>query len=298
MPKLFITVNTDKLDVNYNTKVVSFIKDVIKAIDPIKYERLYYYNDGGTVRYNKDPKPFCLGVKPYNYLKSKEKMLEEKNNNKKLFEIEDNMMWLEDGMFTIIISALDTKFLNDIAQQIRDNKEKYKDMYGWEIKYDPVMPKDKQEIYIGKNKIKIRTITPIIVTNKEGELIDIEKQPNEFNDSLNYIMNEVFRATFGRPLKKPVSLTPIKYKIQKSVLSFNGFTKTLKGYYGDFKLEGDPEDINYMISLGIGFRRSQGYGMITITPAERISWTLKREKRKGKVLAKGKNFRKNKVLKQ
>lgn len=290
MPKLFITVNADKIDVAYNTKVVSFIKDVIKSIDPVKYEQLYYYNDNGIVRYNKKPKPFCVGVKPYNYLKPKEEMEKERNNNERPFEIEDGMIRLKDGMFTIIISALDTKFLNDIAQQIKSNKERYKAMYGWEIKYDPIMPEDKQEVYIRKNKIKIRTITPIIAVDKEGKLIDIEKEPDEFNDSLNYIMNQVFMATFGRSLKRPIKLIPVKYKIQKNILSFDGFSRVIKGYYGDFILQGDPEDINYIISLGIGFRRSQGYGMITVTPAERIRWVAKR--RINRSLGKRKSFNK------
>jgi CRISPR-associated endoribonuclease Cas6 len=278
MPKLFITIKADAISRNYNMQAVAFIKDVIKSIDAKRYEELYYYNDNGVVRANKKPKPFCVGVKPYYYLKPKEEMKKQRDSNEKLFEIDRDLMKLKDGMFTIIVSSTDKKFLEEIMEQIKNNKEKYKTMYGWEIEYDPVMPADKQEIYIRKNRIKIDTITPIVVTDKEGQLIDIQKEPDKFNDSLNYIMNHIFLATFGRGLKIPVKLIPVKYKIQKNKLAIDNYSGTIKGYYGRFILEGDREDINYMISLGIGFRRSQGYGMITLAPSEKIQLQMNKKR--------------------
>lgn len=278
MPKLFITIKTDKLSRNYNMQAVAFIKSVLKNIDPQKYEELYYYNDNGTVRANKKPKHFCLAVKPYFYLKPKEEMQKQIKNGGRIFEIDKDTITLNDGIFTIIISSPDSTFLKQIMEEIIKNKSKYEQEHGWKFEYDPIMPDNLQEPYINKKRIKISTITPIVVTDKDGNLIDIKDEHNRFNESLNYIMNQVFLSAFNRGLKRPIDLKPLKYKIQKNILIVDGYKKTILGYYGRFWLEGDAEDINYILSLGLGFRRSQGYGMITLAPSERIKLQLKKKK--------------------
>ncbi|MGB9812447.1 MAG: CRISPR-associated endoribonuclease Cas6 [Thermovenabulum sp.] len=295
MAKLFITLKADKISRNYNMQAVAFIKDVIKSIDPIEYEKLYHYNDNGVVRANKKPKPFCIGVKPYNYLKTKEEMEKQKQNKEKLYEAEGDMLKLKEGIFTIIVSAADKELLQKMAEELKKSREAYKVAFGWNIAFDPVI---KQEPYIKSGRIKIRTVTPIVVTDREGHLIDIEKEANKFNESLNYIMNQVFLAVFGRPLKKPINLMPVKdkdtkkyvYSIVKNTIKVDNFEGIIKGYCGRFYIAGDPEDINHIINLGIGFRRSQGYGMITLAPSEMVKIKLK--KGKARFSDKGKNTNK------
>lgn len=278
MPKLFITIKADEISRNYNMQAVAFIKSVLKNIDPQKYEKIYYYNDSGIVRANKKPKHFCLAVKPYFYLKSKEEMKQQIKNGGKIFEVDEDTIKLSDGIFTIIISSPDSTFLKQVMEEIIKNRSKYEQEYGWRFEYDPVMPDNLQEPYINKKRIKISTITPVVVTDKDGNLIDIEKEPDRFNESLNYIMNQVFLAVFNRGLKRPIKLKPLRYKIQKNILIVDGYSKTIRGYYGRFWLEGNTEDINYILSLGLGFRRSQGYGMITLAPSEKIQARIKKNK--------------------
>ncbi|MGH2331191.1 CRISPR-associated endoribonuclease Cas6 [Thermoanaerobacter mathranii] len=281
MPKLFITVKADEISRNYNMQAVAFIKGVLKNINPKKYEELYYYNDNGTVRANKRPKPFCLAVKPYFYLKPKEEMKKQIKSGGRIFEIDEesrDKIKLKDEIFTIIISSPDSSFLKQIMEEIIRNKKKYEEEQSWKFEYDPVMPDNLQEPYIRKKRIKISTITPIVVTDRDGNLIDIEKDADKFNESLSYIMNQIFLAAFNRGLKRPIKLKPLKYKIQKNILIVDGYTKTIQGYYGRFWLEGDTEDINYILSLGLGFRRSQGYGMITLAPSEKIQVQIKKNK--------------------
>jgi CRISPR-associated endoribonuclease Cas6 len=56
----------------------------------------------------------------------------------------------------------------------------------------------------------------------------------------------------------------VKENIRSSAENTDKAIFYVNAYSGIFKLSGDVEDLNYIYQGGIGYRRSQGFGMIDI----------------------------------
>ncbi|WP_083947323.1 CRISPR-associated endoribonuclease Cas6 [Thermovenabulum gondwanense] len=126
-----------------------------------------------------------------------------------------------------------------------------------------------REKSITNNEVVFKTLSPLYIRGKDGKpLTPINEN---FEIELNYIMNTVLMNYRGYGLKRDLCFTPldlrkqiIKEKIESFIKKTGKEYMTLTVYKGAFKLFGDPEDLRDIYFLGIGFRRSEGFGMVEV----------------------------------
>ncbi len=191
------------------------------------------------------------------------------------FFIEGDFIKVE-GTSKLIISTGDSEFGIKLYSGLLKLKNKKlgstSSFGGFEIT-SVVIPKSS---VISSNKVLIKTLSPLVVVTKDKKPIlpkEIENgspdnfviyDTERFNEELNYISSCA--------LKKPVNLrfTPVsgrKVVVKHRIGSENNPESRmirLVAFKGTFYLEGDPEDLNELYRMGIGFRRSQGFGCIEV----------------------------------
>lgn len=143
----------------------------------------------------------------------------------------------------------------------------------------------KDEVMIGHQKVKvssieqvdneisdnmiIRFITPITVystfiRNNKKKTYFFSPSENEFNEIILANICRKFEAIHGIPPESPhLSIKPIvnSRPIQKSVM----FNKTLiKGWFGDFQVQGKKELIQLAFDVGMGSKGSNGMGVFEV----------------------------------
>jgi len=120
-----------------------------------------------------------------------------------------------------------------------------------------------------KDEAVFKTLSPIAVKGKQGSFLDLED--DEYRDALNYISNEMLKRFRGFRLKEPLVFEPINLKKQVVKLKHEEFAMLneeqilyVNAYRGTFRLKGDPEDLALITQLGLGFRRSSGFGNLQL----------------------------------
>lgn len=240
--RLKIDMAIQKMPVAYNTMFISAIKEAIKASDPAYYEKLYFYEG----KSNKQTKNLTFSVKVSNY-----KIVGEE------FEVNGRVSWL--------ISTPDLE-LGLILYNGLMHKRKfvYKDYEWTRLRVDLL-----KERTIESEEVVFRALSPICIRNKAGKFIGPENP--EYEAELNYITNETLKSYRGRGLNRPLSFKSINLKkivvketlrdfMQKTGKSYLG----VNAYRGMFSLTGDKEDLMAIYQLGLGFKRSQGFGNLDV----------------------------------
>ncbi len=191
------------------------------------------------------------------------------------FFIEGDMVKVE-GISKLIISTGNTEFGIKLYSGLLKLKNKKlgatSGFGGFEIT-NVVIPKSS---VISTEKVLIKTLSPIVVVTKDKKPIlpkEIENgspdnfviyDTEKFNEELNYISSCA--------LKKPVNIrfTPVsgrKVVVKHRIGSeSNPDSRTIRlvAFKGTFYLEGNPEELNELYRMGIGFRRSQGFGCVEV----------------------------------
>ncbi|GIM33281.1 CRISPR-associated endoribonuclease Cas6 [Paraclostridium bifermentans] len=237
-----IEFKTDKLPISYNTLFMSVIKEAIRKSSEEYYNNLYYYEN----KSNKKTKNFTFAV----YVKG----YDIKNEN---FIIKDKVI--------LNISTPDLELgLNIYNGLINYPKFIYKDYELKRIRVD--LGKEK---IIYKEEVIFNALSPICIKSKSGKFLNIEDC--EYEKEFNYISNEILKNYRGYGLKKDLSFEDVrlsKVVVKESLREFKNTTGKLyqyvNGYKGRFKLFGDIEDLNDLYKIGVGFKRSQGFGYIDL----------------------------------
>lgn len=234
---------TEALPIAYNMMFVSLIKEALKAVDAEYLEKLYVFEGKG----NKQIKGFCFSVYFNNF----------KLNNEVL-EIDDKI--------SFNISTSDYKFfLNLYNGLIKINEFSYKDKY----KLRKIKIKLINEKNINSEQIVFKTLSPIYMKDKNNNAL--APMEEEYVKELNYIINTTLECCRGYGLKRPIEFENVLMKkrvVKENIREFKNETDKdifyVNSYTGVFKLTGDIEDLRDVYVNGIGFRRSQGFGMIEV----------------------------------
>ena len=117
--------------------------------------------------------------------------------------------------------------------------------------------------------ITCKTLSPIFIRDRAGKAIDIND--SKFQEVLNYICNLYIKNYRGDGLRQELKISPInmrKVVIKEEITGFKEITGKefiyIDSYKGLFNLEGDISDLQILLEAGIGFRRSEGLGLIDL----------------------------------
>lgn len=240
--RLSCEYKTDKLPVANKMMFVSLIKEALKKVNIEYFKKLYEFEDNS----NKQIKPFSFAV-----------MLRDFDMDRDIFNIKDRII--------LNITTPDYEFgINVYNGLLNLQSFQYKGYYLKKLRINLV-----REKFISEEKVEFKTMSPICIKNKDNEFIS--PQDALYIEELNYIVDKNLAAHRGYGLKKPLQFEERSMKkivVKEEITGFKEVTNKntfyVNAYSGTFKLTGDVEDLNYIYQSGLGFRRSQGFGMIDI----------------------------------
>lgn len=233
---------TEKLPLSHNMLFVSLIKEALKKSDTDYFNRLYSFNG----KANKKSKNFCFSVKMHQY------------------QIEGDIVLIKDRI-SLLVSSPDTEFIVYLYNGLLKISEfSYKD-YNL-VKGGISMVKEKE---VNSGDVVFKTVSPICVKNNENYFMKIEDEG--FERELNYIAGKVLENYRGEGLREKLVFQNVKMKnvvVRQELREFEEKTGKsylyVNSYEGIFKLSGNLHDLKDLYSLGLGFKRNQGFGMLEV----------------------------------
>jgi CRISPR-associated endoribonuclease Cas6 len=240
--RLSCEYKTDKLPVAHKMMIVSLIKEALKRVNKEYFEKLYKF-EGNS---NKRIKSFSFAV-----------LLKDFDMEGEVFNIRDRII--------VNITAPDYEFgINVYNGLLNLQTFQYKNYELKKLRINLV-----KEKFISEQQVVFKTMSPICMRNKDNEFIS----PKDalYAEELNYIVDKNLEVHRGYGLKQPLLFEELSMKkvvVKEEITGFkqstNKNTFYVNAYTGTFKLTGDVEDLNFIYQSGVGFRRSQGFGMVDI----------------------------------
>lgn len=248
--KLVFEVSQKEFPKDYRRFFMSFIKQSLNEVDPEFFEKNYGVG-------KKVSKPFTFAIY---FVRPK---------------FEKDTIQLEENRVTMNISfgsyEYGIRFYNGFVQQLQ-NKFSLNDHSYMSLKSITLS----QEKKISEKIVRIKTLSPIIVRhheqsdNKKDRYIKYSDE--EFVEQLKItILSNVqkcgYLEAYEGEIKEKVNELEIKPLRMKSVPVYHFADRLgiyLEGNIGELLLEGDSNLIEQIYKIGIGSRRSQGFGMIEV----------------------------------
>lgn len=233
----------EKIPIQYHMLFVSVFKEALKGVNVDYYENLYQFHEG---RKNKKIKNFTFGV----YIKG--------------YDIEEELFIVKDKVI-VIVSSPDYEFMINLHNGIMEKRVfKYKD---FTIKNTKIIIM--QENKLTKDEAIFSTLSPIAIRSREGKFLNVDDE--NYIKELNYIANLMIESYRGYGLTQELKFQSISYNkvvVKQEISAFKEKTNKkflfVNAYKGLFKLQGDKEDLNLIYQMGLGFRRSEGMGCLTV----------------------------------
>lgn len=248
--RFIITLNPldNKVPIGNRIMCLSLIKAALKVENEELFSELFFYGD----RKNKKIKPFCFSVFLNNF-KLNENYIEVKENVSITVSTVSNKVGL-----TIFNGLIRMRKRNDGIFEYKDYKLKISNI---------TLIKEKT---IENEMIKCKTLSPIYIKDRNGKSIGVEEQ-ERFEEELNYISNIFLQNYRGVGLQEKLKFNPIHMKkvvIKEEIKSFKEITNKkflyINAFSGIFILEGNKDDLKLLYQGGLGFRRSEGLGLIDL----------------------------------
>jgi CRISPR-associated endoribonuclease Cas6 len=221
---------------------VSLIKKSLETSNENYFKQLYFYQD----KANKRTKNFTFSVRLKDY-----ELIEDQ------FKV--------NGQVDLFISSPDQEwmiyFYNGL---LKLNRFEYRQFC-----------LTKQSVYMLKEPdvtrtyLLCKTMSPIYIKDKNGQALSPYDQ--SYANEFLYISDLTLTNYRGVGLQSSLRFVPIEMKkniIKEPITKFQEQTQKpyllIEGYKGTFLLEGHPEDLRDLYQLGVGFRRSSGWGMLEV----------------------------------
>ena len=112
---------------------------------------------------------------------------------------------------------------------------------------------------ITKDTAVFKNLAPVLINSKESRDWYLLPDQDGFNDGLNFAVREVSRTFLGIE-NASIEFRPIRVK-RKVVRHYN---MDMQGLSGVFELRSPPEVLTLVYEVGLGMRRSQGFGMLEV----------------------------------
>lgn len=231
-----------KIPMGNRFMICSLIKKAIEKGDKDLFEKIYLYED----KKNKKIKDFTFSI----FLND--------------FDTKDTYIEVN-GDINVTVSTPDYNLGIAIYNGLLKMKEfEYKE-FKLEIKQVTLLKENK----VNNSLITCKTLSPIFIRDRAGKAIDIND--SKFQEVLNYICNLYIKNYRGDGLRQELKISPInmrKVVIKEEITGFKEITGKefiyIDSYKGLFNLEGDISDLQILLEAGIGFRRSEGLGLIDL----------------------------------
>lgn len=237
--RLALICGCEKLPQSQGFLSVSLLKEIIKTIDEGKCEELFYYKGD---KKNKKIKDLNTSIYIENFKLEEEELL---IGGDVIINIG---FYSDDMLYYIYNGALGLK------------EFRYKD-YLLKIK----KIKFTKEKNINEDRAIFKTMSPLVIRNKEGRYLSIEDE--EYEEALNYIADLTLKNVRGSGLNKRLKFNPIKMKrkvVKEKPAGFNGENYYINAYHGVFELLGAKQDLIDIYKTGLGYRRSEFKGMLDV----------------------------------
>lgn len=222
--------------------ICSLIKKAISDGDKELFNSIYLYED----KKNKKIKDFTFSI----YLND--------------FKVSQSYIDVN-GKIIVTISTSNYNVGIAIYNGLLGNKSfTYKD-YKLEVVKVTLLKENK----VTTNNIVCKTLSPIFIRDKEGKAIDI--YDDNFQETFNYICDLYLKTYRGIGLTERMKFSPINMKkivIKEDIAGFQEVTGKrfifIDAYKGVFNLQGNVHELQILLEAGVGFRRSQGFGLIDL----------------------------------
>jgi len=228
--KLSFETENEKISQNYRFALLSFFKKCLQKSYPEDYEKFYSAQ-------NPVIKPFTFSV---SFSKS---------------EMQKDFVYAPDKFMNVYITGLDEAFIIKLYNSFL--KEKFKPYPFPENTITLKKVNFVPQADIKGEKALIKFMSPLIVRIHNGEndrYLDFSDE--NFNDTLNVNTKAVFEK-FGFTGYEPIKIMPLKAK--KTVVKSDGLC--FNASVGIFSIEGDTRVLSVLYRMGMGSRRSEGFGM-------------------------------------
>lgn len=240
--KIELNALDKKIPIGNRFMICSLIKRAISDGDTELFNSIYKYED----KKNKKIKDFTFSI----YLND--------------FKVSQSYIDVN-GKIIVTISTSDYNVGIAIYNGLLRNKTFiYKD-YKLEIAKVILLKKSK----VSSNSIVCKTLSPIFIRDKEGKAIDLYDK--SFEETLNYISDLYLKTYRGIGLTERIKFSPIDMKkvvIKEEISGFQEVTGKkyifIDAYKGVFNLQGNVNELQILLEAGIGFRRSEGFGLIDL----------------------------------
>ncbi|MEQ8156049.1 MAG: CRISPR-associated endoribonuclease Cas6 [Clostridiaceae bacterium] len=238
-----VDIYTENIPLSNRMLFVSLIKHSLETANPEYFNELYKFEN----KKNKKIKPFTFSTYMEDYEIGKE--------NIKI-----------KGKVNLIISTPDTELFINIYNGLLNTYDfSYKNKY--KLKIGKITLLNEKQIH--SEEVTFKTISPIAIKDKDGKFLRIEDE--NYVHELNYISDLSLKVFRGYGLERSLEFIPVNYEkvvIKEDIKGFNEITNKkvfyITGYKGTFKLRGDKVDLKLLYSLGIGFRKSEGFGNVEV----------------------------------
>lgn len=240
--RLQVIFETNRLPVSYHYLFVSVIKQSVSCSNDKMIQELYTYEGKG----NKKSKNFTFSIFLEGYQKEQDEFL-----------IDGHVKWN--------ISSSDSEFMLYLYNGLMEKRHFQYKGYELCVREVNLMPERMPK----KEKVLCKTMSPIHIKNQRGKTL--APVDEGFHEAFQYICNQTIQNAVGRSLQSEILFKPLSMKkviVKQKHDAFKQLNNEsilyVEAYQGTFELEGNVQDLQVLYQIGLGMRRSQGFGNIEI----------------------------------
>lgn len=230
---MIFKISKPELPVDYRSGFISLLKASYEMACKDKYVELYEAN---TL------KPFTFSV----YFGNMAKILD-----KKVFINSDRFIL----NFSTASLELGTYFYNGLLKIKKELKEY--PLFEARISLENVNLK--REIQIREDTIIFKTLSPFLVRDYIDKNKYLKPSDEGFQTQLKQIVSECSKAFLDKD--SSIEFKDVKTTAKPPIFHYGA---PVDGIRGIFALKGDPDILNLIYQIGLGSRRSQGFGMLEV----------------------------------
>ncbi len=251
-----------KLPIIYRHRFMALIKEALSKSDESYKEKLYPAKNS---EFSKVTKPFCFSVLLPARRRAETHLIQLDDN----FTVEDTVYYFDDDSeFSFFVSSCEPEFIIHLYNGLLSISQ-------FKLFVDCVINRKSirylREKPIKTEKVTFKTMSPILIEDKDENPIHPLDNLKEFNLHFNSIHHRILKDVRGYGLKRELNFYPISVKKQVVKHTLKDFRQRtgkpimmLTCFSGSFILEGDPEDLKILYQIGVGLRTGQGFGMIEV----------------------------------
>lgn len=233
--QMIFQLEKPELDIEYRRAFLSLLKKSFQQASETVYQKLY---ETGTTM-----KPFTFGV----YLEKP--------------EFRESIVLLQSREITLNFSTSETTlgiyFYNSL---VKNRFVPFPLAKGNSLSRPRFRLVKEQRI--SSSEMVFKTLTPFLVREHdraEGKDVYLTKEDPKFVSQLEWSIGNMIDTMMGR--KETVKVEPVKLGGNIPIMHYG---QRVDGYTGIIKMTGSPEVLEFIYQVGLGSRRSEGFGLLEV----------------------------------